>query len=313
MSPVLPHVRGRRPARGELSVLLSLRSEAERASSSTILRKPGSTLARSIGVLVAALLALCAFGALAACGGTAPESRGALNYSEDAKRAYEKAMVAYDEHDWEKARGLFKEVKRKYSYSRYARLAELRLADTDVASEKLSEAIQQYRSFVHDHRTDPEVPYARFRICKSLFEQISDGGFLLPPLEERDQATSGESYRELSSFVKDYPMGIYAQQTRYMLAVVTGRLVRHELYVAKYYLKRDEFDAAVSRAQYVLRTYTGSGLEAEALVLLGETYLKMHKVADARSAFMEMLAKYPAAPFSNTAKNFLLEMDREGK
>lgn len=279
----------------------------------TILLKVTSALARPARVVVAALLAIHVVGALAACGGGAAESRGALNYSEDAKRAYDKALAAFDEHDWEKARVLFKEVKRKYSYSRYARLAELRLADTDVASEKLSEAIQGYRSFVHDHRTDPEVPYARFRICKSLFEQISDGGFLLPPLEERDQATSGESYRELSSFVKDYPSGPYSAQARYMLSVVTGRLMRHELYVAQYYLKRGEFDAAVSRAQYALKNYNGSGLEAEALVLLGETYLKMHKAPEARAAFKEMLAKYPAAPFSNTAKNFLLEMDRQGK
>jgi outer membrane protein assembly factor BamD len=271
----------------------------------------GSVL--SARVVITVLASALSLGALGACGGASTESRGALNYSEDAKRAYEKAMAAFDERDWERARLLFKEVKRKYSYSRYARLAELRLADIDVASEKLSEAIQAYRSFVHDHRTDPEVPYARFRICRALFEQISDGGFLLPPLEERDQATSGESYREISSFMKDYPTGPYSAQARYMLAVVTGRLVRHELYVAQYYLKREEFDAAVSRTQYVLRNYSGSGLEAETLVLLGETYLKMHKTAEARTAFKEMLAKYPAAPFSNAAKNFLLEMDRQGK
>jgi outer membrane protein assembly factor BamD len=262
---------------------------------------------------VLALLSTLALGALGACATTTAPSSGALNYSEDAKRAYDKAMVSFDEHDWEKARVLFKELKKKYSYSRYARLAELRLADADIASEKYSDAIQGYRTFVHDHRTDPEVPYARFRICKALFDQISDGGFLLPPLEERDQATSAESYRELSSFVKENPTGRYAAQTRYMLAVVTGRLVRHELYVAQYYLKRNEFEAAASRAKYVLKTYTGSGLEAEALVLLGETYLKMHKPAEARSVFQEMLAKYPAAPFSNTAKNFLLEMDSQGK
>jgi outer membrane protein assembly factor BamD (BamD/ComL family) len=39
----------------------------------------------------------------------------------------------------------------------------------------------------------------------------------------------------------------------------------------------------------------------------------MHKNTEARSAFKEMLAKYPTAPFSDAAKNFLLEMDREGK
>jgi outer membrane protein assembly factor BamD len=263
--------------------------------------------------LSASVVCLAALGALPACGGAATESRGALHYTEDAKKAYDKAMIAFDEHDWEEAKALFKEVKRKYSYSRYARLAELRIADTDFASEKLAEAIQGYKSFVHDHRTDPDIPYARFRICKGLFDQISDGGFLLPPLEERDQGTSSETYKELVSFVKDYPVGIYATQSKYMLTVVTGRLVRHELYVARFYLRKDEFEAAVARTQYALRTYDGSGLEPEAMVLLGETYLKMHKPQEARSAFSQMLAKYPASAFSQTAKNFLLEMDARGK
>lgn len=259
------------------------------------------------------LLALTTLMGVVGCGGGTTESRGALHYAEDAKRAYDKALVAFEEHDWEEAKRLFKEVKKKYSYSRYARLAELRLADADYESEKITEAIQSYRSFVHDHRTDPEVPYARFRICKGLFDQVSDGGFLLPPLEERDQAVNVDAYKELSSFVRDYPLGKYAAQTRYMLTVVTGRLVRHELYVARYYLRRNELEAAVWRAQYALRTYDGSGLEPEAIVLLGETYLKMHKPTEARSSFSQVLAKYPSSAFSTTAKNFLLEMDSQGK
>src|SRR5262249_43928415 len=153
----------------------------------------------------------------------------------------------------EEAKTLFKEVKRKYSYSRYARLAELRIADADYASEKLAEAIQGYRSFVHDHRTDPEVAYARFRVCKGLFEEVSEGGLLLPPLEERDQATSVEAYKELVAFVKDFPTGQYAVEGQYMLKVVTGRLVRHELYVARYYLRNDQFDASVARIQFALK------------------------------------------------------------
>ncbi|HEX9297482.1 MAG TPA: outer membrane protein assembly factor BamD [Polyangiaceae bacterium] len=271
--------------------------------------RPFSILARAFGVL----LFWSWLTGLAACGGAATPTGSALNYTEEAKRAYDKAMLAFEEHDWEEARTLFKEVKRKYSYSRYARLAELRLADTDFASDKLSEGITGYRSFVHDHRTDPEVPYARFRICKGLFEQINEGGFLLPPIEERDQATNGEAYKELSSFVGDYPVGPYSSQTRYMLRVVSGRLVRHELYVAHYYLRHDEFQAAVGRCQYALRTYDDSGLEPEAMVLLAETYLKMHKAADARSTLSQVLAKYPASPFSTAARNFLLEIEAQRK
>ncbi len=300
MTLVLPHVPGARPAAEQSAPI----------QPKFALRLPRVPLAPIARVC---LVGLAASGAASGCGGGGVESRGALHYTEDAKRAYDKAMLAFEEHDWEEAKRLFKEVKKKYSYSRYARLAELRLADADFETEKVAEAIQSYRSFVHDHRTDPEVPYARFRICKGLFDQVSDGGFLLPPLEERDQAVNADAYKELSSFVKDYPAGKYAELARYMQMVVTGRLVRHELYVARYYLRRDEFKAAVWRAQHALRTYDGSGLEPEAMVLLGETYLKMHQPADARSAFSQVLAKYPSSMFSTTAKNFLLEMDRQGK
>jgi outer membrane protein assembly factor BamD len=51
--------------------------------------------------------------------------------------------------------------------------------------------------------------------------------------------------------------------------------VRHELYVARFYLNVGNFEAAVARAQYALRNFDGSGLEPEAMVLLGETYLKL--------------------------------------
>jgi outer membrane protein assembly factor BamD len=221
-------------------------------------------------------------------------------------------MESFRNKDWEEAKTLLKEVKKKYSYSRYARLAELRIADADFESEKLSESIQGYRSFVHDHRTDPEVPYAKYRISKALFDQVNDSP-LLPPQEERDQATTVDAYKELSSFAKDYKDGAYATHANYMLAVVTGRLVRHELYVARFYLGRDNFQAAADRALYCLRTYEGSGLEPEAMVLLGETYLKMHKQEDARSTFSQVLTKYPASAFSATAKNFLMEMNRQHK
>src|SRR5689334_5674090 len=56
-----------------------------------------------------------------------PESP--LHYTENAKKAYEEALNAYFDRDWEYANQLFQDVKRKWGYSRYARLAELRLAD----------------------------------------------------------------------------------------------------------------------------------------------------------------------------------------
>ena len=253
------------------------------------------------------VLLVAVLGWAAACAPSKPADTGALNYSENARNAYQKALNAYLDRDWEAATELFKEVKRKYGQSRYGRLAELRLADIAFEQEKLPEAIGAYKGYVQGHRNDPDIAYAQYRVCRSLFLQVSDT-LLLPPQEERDQANVREAYIELRRFRKEHGDSKWANEVAYMLQAVTGRLVRHELYVARFYLILDNFDAAVSRVQYALRNFEGSGMEPEAMVLLGETYLKMKKNAEARETFSRVLVLYPDSPFTVPARSFLMEM-----
>jgi outer membrane protein assembly factor BamD len=254
-----------------------------------------------------------AFVGLACVGACSPSrpaaSSDALHYTENARRSYETALKAYLDRDWEAAIELFKDVKRKYGQSRYGRLAELRLADISFEQEKLAEAIGSYKGYVQSHRNDPDLAYAQFRVCRALFLQVSDT-LLLPPQEERDQANVRDAYLELRRFRKEHPVSKWDAQIDYMLLAVTGRLVRHELYVARFYLNKDNFEAAVARIQYALANFDESGLEPEAMVLLGETYLKMKKRSEARETFVRMIETYPESPFSFPARAFLNEIDR---
>ena len=283
-----------------------------------------SGLPRASTLLLA--LTLAAVPAVAGCEKGDPKT--ALSYTADAKRAYEEALIEFNSHNWIEAQSLLREVKRKYSYSKFARLAELRIADADYEQEKFAEAIRGYRQFVHDHRSDvDEVSYARSRIAEAQYSQISES-FLLPTADERDQAVIIDAFKELKSYVHDYPNAKESKKIRELLADVTARLMRHELYVARFYLQRDNFDAAVLRIQYSMRTFAGgpatrdpspnaadaidSGLEAEALLLLGEVYLKMHKFADARESFVVLLRDYPKSPLVLQANNYLDYMKERG-
>jgi len=250
---------------------------------------------------------------LGACAETQEQAESPLEYAANAKRAYESALEPYFDHDWEEANLRMAEVKRKYGYSRYGRLAELRLADASYHQENYAEAVAAYQGFVHDYPNDPEVPYARFMVAKSYFEQTS-ASLLLPPLEERDLAAVHDAHRSIREFVSDFPRYKRRRELQYMLEVVAGLLARHELYVARFYLAEDRFEAAAARVQYSLRTYEDSGLEAEALVLLGEIRLKMHRAKEARSLFQQVVAQHPASPFVVPARRFLqrLEQPSEG-
>ena len=93
-----------------------------------------------------------------------------------------------------------------------------------------------------------------------------------------------------------------------MLEIVVGLLARHELYVARYYLREDRFDAASARVQRVLDTLPVSGLEPEALMLLGEMYLKQKKRTEARKTFERVLTEHPDSPFVVPARHFLAHL-----
>jgi outer membrane protein assembly factor BamD len=260
------------------------------------------------GASVAVLCVAVALGLLGVS--CAHEQKGAespMHYAENAKKAYAAGLVAFFDHDWEFATQLMKEVKRKYGYSRYARLAELRLADIAYHQDKLAEAVGMYKSFVNDYPNDPETPYARYKIAKAEFTQ-SGASALLPPLEERDLSNVRDAHVALRALIADYPDSAHSVELTYMLSVVTGLLARHELYVARFYLIRDNFDAAVARCQYSLTNYQDSGLDPEALVLLGETYLKMKERGKARSTFQLVLDKYGDSAFTIAAKRFLARM-----
>src|SRR5688500_19497990 len=101
-------------------------------------------------------------------------------------------MRALEEKNWEVVEQMFDGVRKNYSYSRYARLAELRIADANYEQEKLAEALSGYKSFVHDYPNDPEVPYARYRIAQAEYDSVSVS-FFLPPLEERDLAAVNDA------------------------------------------------------------------------------------------------------------------------
>jgi outer membrane protein assembly factor BamD len=249
-------------------------------------------------------LALSAAGLGLGCAEDARPPQSALEYAENARLKYEQGVKAIESENWEAATETLNDLKKKYSYSRYARLAELRLADADLEQDKFSEAVTGYKTFVHDYPNDPEVPYARYRVAKAQYDSVSMS-VLMPPLEERDLAAVNDALVSIRQFLSDFPTSAYSDELRYMRAVVVGLLARHELYVARFYLGRGKFEAAVARCEHALSAFDHSGLEPEALVLLGETYMKQKEREKARATLARVVEQYPASPFVESARRYL--------
>jgi outer membrane protein assembly factor BamD len=251
---------------------------------------------------------LCLLVAVPLSGCGADSSNRNLSYGDSAEAAYQEAYEDFEDGDCLDAEPAFRKVRREYPYSRYAALSELRIADCLLQQDKAPEAIAAYRRFVRNRPSHAEVPYARFKIASAYFEQIPDEWLLSPPAYERDQGPTREALRQLRRFILDFPEDERVEQANEMVRQALELLARHELYVADFYLGRGHPQAAVMRLETLVNSYEGSGIEAEAMLLLGRVHLNMEDEEKARETFEELIDRYPDSGHAEQARAFLREL-----
>ena len=184
------------------------------------------------------LLVVLALGTAVACGGKSGSA--AVDYSVSAQKNYDKGMKELERQDWIAASKYFGFIKSRFPYSKYAVLAELRLADAEFGAEQYLEAIDSYRLFIKFHPTHEMVAngYASFRIGEAYYKQLPTDFWLFPPSYEKDQSSTEDAANELKSFLDKYPDSPYRDKSKEILVKVGKKLADHEWYVARYYWDR---------------------------------------------------------------------------
>lgn len=246
--------------------------------------------------------------AVALCACASGSDSGKLNYGDNARLAYANALEEFYDDDCFEAEPLLTSVRREFPYSRFAGLAELRLADCHFREGRYAEAIQAYNQFVRYRPSHVEVPYARFMAAKANFEQIPAEWLLSPPAYERDQHYANESLRLLRRFLLDYPDDVLVRQAQRMAKQAIELLASHELYVAEFYFDRGHPKAAAGRLRTLLRSYPTKRFEAKALHLLAESYLQLNDRPRAKRAFEELLVRDPDGDYAGSARDALDEL-----
>jgi outer membrane protein assembly factor BamD len=232
---------------------------------------------------------------------------GSVDYSVSAQKNYEKGLKELERGDWVAASKYFGFIKSRFPYSKYAVLAELRLADAEFGAEQYLEAIDSYRLFIKFHPTHEMVAngYASFRIGEAYYKQLPGDFWLFPPSYEKDQSSTEDAGTELKSFLDKYPDSPYRDKAKDIIVKVGKRLADHEWYVARYYWDRGKPMGTVLRLRRLLENYRGVGYDEEALWLLGRAYVAVDMPDRARVAWTELVQKYPKGDRAGDAKDAL--------
>src|SRR5690242_9892172 len=243
-----------------------------------------------------------------ACG--AKTGSGAVDYSVSAQKNYEKGLKELDRKDWVAASKYFGFIKTRFPYSKYAVLAELRLADAEFGAESYLEAIDSYRLFIKFHPTHEMVAngYASYRIGEGYFKQLSGDFWMFPPSFEKDQSSTEDAANELKSFLDKYPDSPYRDKAKEIIKQVGKRLADHEWYVANYYWNRNKPMGTVLRLRRLLERYRGVGYDEDALWLLGRAYMAVDMPDRAQRVWQELVEKYATSLHAKDARQALASL-----
>jgi len=267
--------------------------------------RPHGRCARRSAALAWAALALLT--GTAACSSNVKLTAKPVSYGVTAKRNYFKGMKALKDKSFEDATKYFKFVQSRYPFSKYAPLAELRLADVLRGQEKFIAAIDAYKNFIKDHPSHPMVEdgTAAYNIGYCYYRLTPSDFFILPPSQEKDQTSTEAAMLAFKRFLARYPRSKHRKKAAHYYHKMLRQLAAHELYVARFYLRKNKPRGAIFRLEYLIRRYPDAGLQPEVMLLLGRTYLRMKQVKKAKAVLEKLMAKYPDNYNAKKARRFL--------
>ncbi len=239
---------------------------------------------------------------LLACG---PSNQN-LGYTETARFRYEQGVEALEDDDYLEANRHLLFVKNKFAYSKYAALAELRIADAHFKQEKYIEAIDAYRSFLQGRPRHQEVPYARWRVGLAYFEQVPSDFFLFPPAHEKDQGPTKDALRALQTYLNYHPKHEKAEAAQKKVRLCRAELAAHELYVASFYLMMKRPRSAQGRLEMLVEVYEDlPHYWTSGAWKLVEVYSELKQLPKAIQLAHNLIKRFPQSDEAKQAQRFL--------
>jgi len=166
-------------------------------------------------------------------------------------------MENFEDGKYKKAVESFQKLKDWYPFSKYAILAELKVADAHFYEEQYEEAIFSYEEFETLHPRNEAIPYVIYQIGRCYFKQVDT--------IDRDQSNTQKALDTFNRLIKTYPDNEYSKKALAHRTKCQKLMAGHDMYVGKYYYKSKHYKAALHRFKSVLSTYPDVGAHHQAL------------------------------------------------
>jgi len=227
------------------------------------------TVKRILPLLCVTLLAL--FVSACAIFGSPNEIDDTKGWQAD--RIYEAGEEKMQDKDYDKAILYFQKLESRFPHGKYAAQAQLEIAYAQYKKQDPISCVASADRFIKLHPNHPNVDYAYY--LKGL-ASFNERGFIEKytgqEINDRDPKALKLSFAAFKELTDRYPKSRYYKDATQRMVYLVNALAQHELHVARYYMQRQAYLAALNRAKYVLEYYPNSNAVEEALVISVSAY-----------------------------------------
>jgi outer membrane protein assembly factor BamD len=220
----------------------------------------------------------------------------------DEKKFLDQAKEALNNKSFNKAVSLYEALESRYPFGDYAPQAQIDVAYAYYKNDDPEAAIAAADRFIKTHPRNPHVDYAYY--LKGLVNYNRGIGFFdrfLPTdSSQRDPGNARDSFDNFQDLIRHFPNSQYAPDAKLRMTALRNNLGMYEIHVADFYMRRKAYEAAVNRANFVLKEFPRTPAVPPALQIMADGYRKMGLEDLAADADRVYKLNYPnGAPVGN--------------
>ena len=129
------------------------------------------------------------------------------------------------------------------------------------------EAIFNLERFIKTYPNDKRMSYAYYLLGMCHYETIAN--------EKKDLAPLIKAKKIFAGIVNDYPNTDFAMDSKFKLGLIDDILASKEMYIARHYIKKEKWVAAINRFKIILVDYDTTIYAEEAVHRLVEIHYKI--------------------------------------
>ena len=208
----------------------------------------------------------------------------------NAEKFRSEAKSTMEASNYDKAIKLYEALETRYPFDNAAPQTQLDSAYAYYKNNDAEAAIAAADRFIKTYPRDNHIDYAYY--LKGLVNYNRGitfvDRFLPTDTSQRDQVYANDALENFAELMRRYPKSHYVADAQQRTIAIKNNLAMHEINIARYYIKRNAYIAAVNRAKTVMEKYPRSIAVPFALEILQNAYTQLNMMdlaADAKRVY----------------------------